>query len=126
MAAVTFVNVRAAIMAEFERTARPLAHVADKISAVKRKGKSPTFQEQRKTYAPKAPQDNDRQDRPKRSKRAGKGKKREHSHIVSSALIPPAVTNRLQQTHHLQTPAQAVPPVATLGTVVGGSSRAPI
>src|SRR5271156_6393993 len=120
MAAVTFVNVRAAIMAEFERTARPLAHVADKISAVKRKGKSPTFQEQRKTYAPKAPQDNDRQDRPKRSKRAGKGKKREHSHIVSSALIPPTVTNRLQETHHLQT--EAFPPVATLGTVVGGPS----
>src|SRR5277367_643760 len=125
MAAVTFAGVRTAIMAEFERVARPSAHVADKISAVKRKVKSPTFQEQRKAYAPKAPQDNDHQDRPKRSKCAGKGKKREHSHIVSSALIPPAVTNHLQETHHLQTPAQAVPQVANT-TVVGGPSRAPI
>src|SRR5271170_3297385 len=94
MAAVTFATVRTAIMAEFERVARPSAHVADKISAVKRKGKSPTFHEQRKSYAPKAPQDADRQDRPKKHKRSGKGKKREHSHIVSSAMIPPAVTNR--------------------------------
>src|SRR5277367_1546925 len=125
IAGVTFATVRTAIMAEFERVACPSAHVADKISAVKRKGKSPTFQEQRKAYAPKAPQDNNRQDRPKRSKRAGKGKKREHSHIVSSALVPPAVTNRLQETHHLQTPAQAVPQMANT-TVVGGPSHVPI
>jgi hypothetical protein len=38
-------------MAEFECTARPaqLAHQADKISAVKRKGQSPHFKEQRKS-----------------------------------------------------------------------------
>src|SRR5271163_4183119 len=74
MAAVTFAGVRTAIMAEFERVARQSAHVADKISAVKHKGKSPTFQEQRKAYAPKAPQDADRQDGPKKHKCAGKGK----------------------------------------------------
>src|SRR5277367_1378160 len=62
MAVVNFNGVCTAIMAEFEHVARPSAHVADKISAVKRKGKSPTFQEQRKAYAPKAPQDNNRQD----------------------------------------------------------------
>jgi gag-polypeptide of LTR copia-type len=51
MANVTFNGVRDAIMAEFERTACPgqLAHQADKISAVKRKGQSPHFKEQRKT-----------------------------------------------------------------------------
>jgi gag-polypeptide of LTR copia-type len=51
MANVTFDGVRDAIMAEFERTARPaqLAHQADKISAVKHKGQSPRFKEQRKS-----------------------------------------------------------------------------
>ena len=49
MTNVTFSGVRDAIMAEFERSARPgqLAHQADKISAVKRKGQSPCFNEQR-------------------------------------------------------------------------------
>jgi hypothetical protein len=43
MANVTFDGVWDAIMAEFERIARPaqLAHQADKISAVKQKGQSP-------------------------------------------------------------------------------------
>jgi hydroxylamine reductase (hybrid-cluster protein) len=51
MANVTFDGVREAIMAEFECTARPaqLAHQADKISAVKHKGQSPRFKEQRKS-----------------------------------------------------------------------------
>jgi hypothetical protein len=50
MANITFDGVRDAIMAEFEHTARPaqLAHQADKISAVKRKGQSPHLKEQRK------------------------------------------------------------------------------
>lgn len=129
MANVTFASVRAAIIAEFERTSRPATLAANKISAVKRKGKSPSFTEQR-NYSNskpfKAPQDNDRNDRPnKRGKRGGKGKgKKEHSHIVSSALIPPTVANRLQESHRLQTPPQAVPLAPS--TVVGGPSRAPI
>jgi hypothetical protein len=51
MVNVTFDGVRDAIMAEFERIAHPaqLAHQADKISAVKRKGQSPHFKEQRKS-----------------------------------------------------------------------------
>jgi hypothetical protein len=51
MANITFDGVRDAIMAEFEWIAHPaqLAHQADKISAVKRKGHSPHFKEQRKT-----------------------------------------------------------------------------
>jgi hypothetical protein len=50
MANVTFNGVWDAIMAEFEHIACPaqLAHHADKISAVKRKGQSPCFKEQRK------------------------------------------------------------------------------
>jgi hypothetical protein len=57
MANVTFDGVRDAIMAEFEQTARPaqLAHQADKISAVKRKGQSPHFKEQRKTNSAPRP-----------------------------------------------------------------------
>jgi hypothetical protein len=51
MANVTFDGVRDAIMAEFEHIACPaqLAHQADKISAVKCKGQSPHFKEQRKS-----------------------------------------------------------------------------
>jgi hypothetical protein len=51
MANVTFDSVQNAIMAEFKRIACPaqLAHQADKIFAVKCKGQSPHFKEQRKT-----------------------------------------------------------------------------
>jgi hydroxylamine reductase (hybrid-cluster protein) len=50
MANVTFDGVQDAIMAEFECIAYPaqLAHYADRISAVKHKGQSPRFKEQRK------------------------------------------------------------------------------
>ena len=43
---VSFDMVRTAVMAEFERTSHPNALAANKISAVKCKGKSPTFSEQ--------------------------------------------------------------------------------
>jgi gag-polypeptide of LTR copia-type len=51
MANITFDGVQDAIMAEFEHIACPaqLAHHADKISAIKRKGQSPCFKEQRKS-----------------------------------------------------------------------------
>jgi hypothetical protein len=57
MTNVTFDGVRDAIIAEFERTAHPaqLAHHADKISAVKRKGQSPHFKEQRKSNSAPCP-----------------------------------------------------------------------
>jgi hypothetical protein len=57
MANITFDGVWDAIMAEFERIARPaqLAHQADKISAVKRKGQSPRFKEQRKSNSAPCP-----------------------------------------------------------------------
>ena len=49
MTSVTFASVRQAIMAEFERTQCPSNNIATKISAVKRKGKSPQFSEQRQS-----------------------------------------------------------------------------
>ena len=62
----------------------------------------------------------------KKTWRGGKGKAKVHT-IVSSALVPQSVTNRLQETH------QVVAPVATpisapvmASTVVGGPSRAPV
>ena len=51
LANMTFASVRDAIMAEYERTAHPSTLAAQKISAVKRKGKSPQFKEQ--TYSNK-------------------------------------------------------------------------
>jgi hypothetical protein len=57
MANVTFNGVQDAIMAEFECIAclAQLAHHADKISAVKRKGQSPHFKKQRKTNSASRP-----------------------------------------------------------------------
>jgi hypothetical protein len=57
MANVTFNGVWDAIMAEFEHIAHPakLAHQADKISAVKCKGQSPHFKEQRKSNSAPPP-----------------------------------------------------------------------
>jgi gag-polypeptide of LTR copia-type len=46
LANVTFASVRDAIMAEFELTSCPSSLAIQKISAVKRKGNSPTFKEQ--------------------------------------------------------------------------------
>ena len=56
-AQASFDGVWTAIMAEYEQIARPsqLAHHAEKISAVKRKGKSPQFKEQRHHSAPRPP-----------------------------------------------------------------------
>ena len=43
---VTFAGVQDTIMAEFEWTSRPSTLVANKLSAVKRKGMSPTLTQQ--------------------------------------------------------------------------------
>ena len=129
LANVTFATVRDAIMAEYEWTAHPSALAAQKISAVKRKGKSPQFREQTQTnkFVSKASGDAPSGEAPKKKRRGGqKGKGKVHA-IVSSALIPQSVTNRMQESHHVApvmaapTPAPHVP-----GMVVGGPSRAPI
>jgi gag-polypeptide of LTR copia-type len=92
LANVTFASVRDAIMVEFEWTSRPSSLAIQKISVVKRKGKSPTFKEQtstNKSSAPKASSDAPH-GAPEKKKRRG-GKKAKVHEIVSSALIPESV-----------------------------------
>jgi gag-polypeptide of LTR copia-type len=127
LANVTFASVRDAIMAEFERTSRPSSLAIQKISAVKRKGKSPTFKEQTRTHqlsAPKASGDAP-QGAPDKKKRRG-GKKAKVHAIVSSALIPESVAKHLQESHHVEAPAASPTLAYRTGIVVGGPSRAPV
>ena len=124
----TFLGVRDTIMAEFKRSTRPSTLAMHKISAVKRKGKSPTYSKQTKTKSapPKASGDAPSGTPKKKTRRGGKGKAKVHT-IVSSALVPPSVTNRMQETHHTAAPVAApisVPVMAS--TVVGGPSCAPV
>ena len=139
MTNVTFSGVRDTIMAEFERTARPgqLAHQADKISAVKHKGQSPRFNEQRNNNsapppASDAPQGESSKKRTRKGGKREKARKARAAHkIVSSAFVPVTVLNHMQETHHMQASTSRVEevveqPTPTPITVVGGSSRAPI
>jgi hypothetical protein len=140
MANVTFDGVCDAIMAEFEQIARPaqLAHQADKISAVKRKGASPRFKEQRKNNsalhpATDAPQDESSKKRIRKGSKWEKARKARAAHnIVSSAFVPNAVLNRMQETHYMEAGPSTSrveevvePPAPTPVTIVGGPSRAP-
>jgi gag-polypeptide of LTR copia-type len=140
MANVTFDGVRDAIMAEFERIACPaqLAHQADKISAVKCKGASPRFKEQRKNNSAPRPA-TDAPHGESSSKRIRKGGKREKArkaraahNIVSSAFVPVTVLNRMQESHYTEAGPSTSrveevvePPAPTPVTIVGGPSRAP-
>jgi hypothetical protein len=141
MANVTFDGVRDAIMAEFEQTARPaqLAHQADKISAVKRKGVSPRFKEQRKNNsapcpATEAPQSESSIKRKRKGGKREMAQKAKAAHnIVSSAFVPITVLNRMQETHYTEAGPSTShvkevveSPAPTLVTIVGGPSRAPI
>ena len=100
LATTTFLGVRDAIMAEFECSMRSLTLAMHKISAVKCKDKSPTYSEQTKTKSapPKASGNAPSGAPKKKTRRGGKGKAKVHT-IVSSALVPQSVTNRLQETH---------------------------
>jgi gag-polypeptide of LTR copia-type len=139
MANVTFDGVRDAIMAEFECIARPaqLAHQADKISAVKCKGASPRFKEQRKNKsAPRSATDAPQGE--SSSKRTRKGGKREKArkaraahNIVSSAFVPVTVLDCMQESHYMEAGPSTSrveevvePPAPTPVTIVGGPSRA--
>jgi hypothetical protein len=142
MAKITFDGVWDAIMAEFEHIARPaqLAHHADKISAVKRKGQSLYFNEQRNYNSAPCPA-SEAPHGESSKKRTRKGGKREkackakaaHS-IVSSAFVPNTVLNRMQETHYMevnpsssQVEKVVEPPAPTPAfTVVVGPSQAPI
>ena len=129
MATTTFLGVRDAIMAEFKCSTHPLTLAMHKIGAVKRKGKSPTYSEQTKTKSapPKASGNVPSGTPKKKTRRGGKGKIAKVHAIVSSALVPPSVTNRMQETHHAAAPVAApisVPVMASM--VVGGPSCAPV
>src|SRR5271169_1346648 len=90
MSNVTFIGMRDAIVAEFEHRAKPsqIAHFADRISAVKCKGKSPSFKEQSKPKysAPKAPEHENAPSGSSNKKVhwGGKKEKARHAHIMSS------------------------------------------
>jgi hypothetical protein len=143
MANITFDGVRDTIMAEFECIACPaqLAHHADKISAVKHKGQSPRFKEQRKNNSAPCPA-TEAPYGESSIKRTRKGGKREKAHkaraahnIVSSAFVPSAVLNCMQESHYLEAGPSTSrveevvePPAPTPApaTVIGGPSQAPI
>ena len=116
-------------MAEYERTLRPSTIAMHRISAVKRKGKSPTYTEQTssKSALPKASGDAPSGAPKKKTQRGGKGKNTKVHAIISSALVLQSVTKCLQETHHAAAPVAApisAPVMASM--VVGGPSRAPV
>jgi hypothetical protein len=141
MANVTFDGVWDAIMAEFEQTACPaqLAHQADKISAVKHKGQSPRFKEQRKSNsaprpATEAPHGESSVKRTRKGGKREKARKAKAAHnIVSSAFVPVTVLNCMQESHYTEAGPSTSrveevveQPAPTLVTVIDGPSRAPI
>ena len=115
-------------MAEFEHATCPSTLAMHKISAIKCKGRSPTYTEQTHTKLapPKASGDAPSGTPKKKTRRDGKGKAKVHT-IVSSALVPPSVTKHLQETHHAAAPVAAPVSVPILASMtVGGPSCAPV
>ena len=99
-----------------------------KISAVKRKGKSPTYSEQTKSKSapPKASSNAPSGAPKKKTRRGGKGKAKVHA-IVSSALVPQSATNRLQETHRVVAPVAAPVSAPIMASMtVGGPSHVPV
>ena len=132
---ITFNGVQDTIMNEYEWIAHPaqLAHIMDKISAVKHKGQSPKFSEQKHYSAPKEAPDSapSRLSRPPKQKcQGGQREKARQAHIVSSAFVPVAVLNCMQESHHASTshikevPVEPTP--APGYTMVGGPSCTPV
>jgi hypothetical protein len=141
MANITFDGVQDAIMAEFEHIAHPaqLAHQADKISAVKHKGQSPHFKEQRKKNsaphpATEAPHGELSVKRTRKSGKREKAHKARAAHnIVSSAFVPVIVLNHMQEFHYMEAGPSTSrveevveQPAPTPVTIIGGPSRAPV
>jgi hypothetical protein len=141
MANVTFNSVRDAIMAEFEHTAHPaqLAHQADKISAVKHKGQSSHFKEQRKSNsasqpATEAPHGKSSVKWIRKGNKREKARKAKAAHnIVSSAFVPVTVLNCMQESHYMEAGPSTShveevvkQPAPTPVTIIGGPSRAPV
>ena len=114
---VSFQAMREAVMAEFEHTMCSSTIAVDKI--VKRKGKSPTFSEQKHASNQAPPALVEPLGSQKKMRKGGKGKAWAHK-IVSSVLIPQAIAKQLQKTHHI---ALAAPMPPQPVTVVGGPLR---
>ena len=115
-------------MAEFKHLTHPSTLAIHKISAVKCKGRSPTYTEQTHTKSapPKASGDVPSGAPKKKTRKGGKGKAKVHA-IVNSALVPQSVTKHLQETHHTVAPVAAPVSVPILAsTTVGGPSHAPV
>jgi hypothetical protein len=101
--ALTFANVRAAILQEYERHGRPVDRSgAHKLSAVKRKGPDPSYRPQQQQQQPGTSQQHQRQQQGDKKKRRGGRQEKEkqerrarkqndnhhdHSHFASSARI---------------------------------------
>ena len=63
----------------------------------------------------------------KKTRRGGKSKKEKVHTIVSSALVPLSVTNRLQETHRVAAPVAAPVSAPLMASMtVGGPSCAPV
>ena len=128
LATTTFLGVRDTIMAKYEHASCPSTIAMHKISAVKHKGRSPTYTKQTHTKSapPKASGDAPSGTPKKKTRRGGKVKAKVHA-IVSSALVPPSVTKHLQETHHAAAPVAAPVSAPILAsTTVGGPSHAPV
>jgi hypothetical protein len=143
MANITFDGVWDTIMAEWTCTACPTqlqaAHNADKISAVKHKGQSPHFKEQRKSNsalhpATEAPHGESSSKRTRKGGKQEKARKARAAHnIVSSAFVPVMVLKRMQESHYMEAGPSTSrveevvkQPVPTPVTVIGGLSQASV
>src|ERR1700678_4411415 len=124
---VSFAVIRTAILAEFDRSGgsrNDQTHIADKISAVKRKGKSPHFSKQQGTnrYKPALSEAGPSNSKRNRRNRANRGKKphgdsHHHSHLASRLEMNDEAAAVQQRT-------AVYPSIAQPGTLVGYPSRA--
>ena len=97
------------------------------LNTILREWSTDTKQTSSKSAPPKASGDVPSNAPKKKTRRGGKGKNAQVHTIVSSALVPPCVTNRLQETHQVAAPVAApisAPVMASM--MVGGPSHAPV
>ena len=94
---VSFDAIRKAILAEFDRSGgscqQDQTHIADKLSAIKRKGKTPQFKQQRGTNHQSTADDQAgpssnkrRRNRPNRGPKP-RGNSHHHSHLASTSML---------------------------------------
>ena len=118
VANVAIAAIRTAILAEHDRlggTKQNQSHIADKISAVKRKGKSPKFSSQRNTDYEPASNEAGPSSSKKRRSRGGRGKGKQpvqgqgshhHSHLASWLKMNKELNNCPQYERFLAQQAQ--------------------